>query len=99
MILKGGCLCGAVRYTARATSDEAYHCHCSMCRKAFGNVFATFFNLPKANVEWERGPAYFSASRIARRGFCSKCGTPLTFEYNDSKHMDLSVGSLDTPEK
>ena len=36
-------------------------------------------------------------SKIARRGFCSHCGTPLSFEFLDSEFMDLSIGSLDDP--
>jgi hypothetical protein len=98
--LKGGCQCGAVRYTARAKNFDAYTCHCRMCQRAFGNVSAPFFNVPKADVTWEAGaPAYYESSKIARRGFCSRCGTPLTFEYHDSERMDLSVGSLDHPER
>ncbi len=31
------------------------------------------------------------------RGFCGQCGTPLTFEYLASDHLDLSVGSFDDP--
>jgi hypothetical protein len=42
-------------------------------------------------------PAYFASSKIARRGFCPNCGTPLTFEFHGSESMDLSVGSLDDP--
>jgi hypothetical protein len=98
--LTGGCQCGKVRYTARVTSREAYYCHCSMCRRAFGNVFAALFNLAKADITWTASdPTYYASSRIARRGFCAACGTPLTFEYNESKRMDLSVGSLDHPEE
>ncbi len=98
LILSGGCQCGAIRYRAHPENTDAYYCHCRMCQKAFGNVFGLFFNLPKEGVIWERGyPAYFDSSRIARRGFCRECGTPLTFEYLDSARMDLSVGSLDEP--
>jgi hypothetical protein len=97
--LEGGCQCGAVRYEARAANHDAYFCHCRMCQRAFGNVFATFFNVKKENVTWTKGaPSYFSATTFARRGFCNQCGTPLTFEYLESKNMDLSVGSLDHPE-
>ena len=98
--LAGACQCGAVRYTVRAKNHDAYYCHCSMCRRAFGNVFAAFFNVKKANVRWEaRPPAYYASSKIARRGFCDRCGTPLTFEYHESENMDLSVGSLEHPER
>ena len=43
------------------------------------------------------GPVAYASSKIARRGFCGGCGTPLTFEYLDSPRMDLSLGSLDEP--
>lgn len=95
----GGCLCGAVRYEAAVENTEAYYCHCRMCQRSFGNIFATFFNLPKASVKWTtHAPKYFHSSKIARRGFCGECGTPLSFEFHDSERMDLSVGSLDHPE-
>lgn len=99
MELEGGCQCGAVRYTARVESTDAYYCHCRMCQKAFGNLFGAFFAVNRENVVWEKGePAYYASSKIARRGFCRDCGTPLTFEYLDEERkMDLSVGSLDEP--
>ncbi|MGB8856895.1 MAG: GFA family protein [Burkholderiales bacterium] len=98
--LRGGCLCGAVRYEATVENTEAYYCHCRMCQRSFGNIFATFFNLPKAAVKWTtRAPKYFQSSKIAQRGFCANCGTPLSFEFHDSERMDLSVGSLDHPER
>ncbi len=42
-------------------------------------------------------PASYASSKLARRGFCANCGTPLSFEYLGSERMDLSVGSLDDP--
>lgn len=94
----GGCLCGAVRYRAQPENREGYYCHCRMCQLAFGNTRAAFFNLPKDQVQWlTREPAYFKSSKLAQRGFCSQCGTPLSFEYIGSPRIDLSIGSLDDP--
>ncbi|MBX3618811.1 MAG: GFA family protein [Rhizobacter sp.] len=96
--LTGGCLCGSVRYRATPTDREGYYCHCRMCQLAFGNTRAAFINLPKREVTWTAGaPTYYASSKFAQRGFCGRCGTPLSFEYVDSEHMDLSVGSLDQP--
>lgn len=96
--LRGGCQCGAVRYAVRVEDDEAYYCHCRMCQKAFGNLFGTFFFVFEDSVEWEAGePAHFRSSKIARRGFCRQCGTPLSFEYLGSEEVHLTVGSLDEP--
>jgi hypothetical protein len=95
--LTGGCLCGKVRYSARPDKREGYYCHCRMCQLAVGNTRAAFINLRKDQVSWLTEPAWYASSRIARRGFCSHCGTPLSFEYNDSQRMDLTIGSLDDP--
>ncbi len=42
-------------------------------------------------------PDYYQSSPIARRPFCSACGTPLGFQFLDSDKMDLTVGSFDEP--
>lgn len=97
--LRGGCQCGAVPYRALVKDDEAYYCHCRMCQKAFGNLFGAFFFAHRESVMWEaKEPAYFSSSKIARRGFCRECGTPLSFEDPQSGEVHLTVGSLDEPD-
>ena len=95
--LQGGCLCGAVRYEATPDHRDGYYCHCRMCQLAFGNTRAAYLNLRKSEVRWLTRRPYYASSKIARRGFCSRCGTPLSFEFLDSERMDLSVGSLDEP--
>ncbi|MBC2777706.1 GFA family protein [Parasphingopyxis marina] len=96
--MTGGCQCSRIRYEVDAENDEAYLCHCRMCQRATGGVSIAFKNVPKASVRWTtQEPDYYASSPIARRGFCSACGTPLTFEYPDSDNMDLTVGSLDDP--
>jgi len=40
MEIKGGCLCGAVRYTAQADPTSATVCHCRDCQKFTGSAFA-----------------------------------------------------------
>ena len=32
-VLRGGCLCGAVSYEAKAAPMVVGHCHCDDCRK------------------------------------------------------------------
>jgi hypothetical protein len=96
--LHGGCQCRVHRYTVRLEKPEGYFCHCRMCQQAFGNIFATFINVRVDDVSWDTcEPTYYQSSRIARRGFCASCGTPLTFQFLEATYMDLSVGSLDEP--
>ena len=94
--MTGGCQCGAVRYSLKVENPDAYLCHCRMCQRATGGVSIAFKNVKKADVNWTAlPPVYYQSSPIARRGFCSICGTSLTFEYPDSENMDLTVGSFD----
>ncbi len=42
----------------------------------------------------------YQSSKVARRGFCARCGTPLVFRNVDSdKRIGISIGSLDHPEE
>jgi len=96
--MTGGCACGRIRFTVRIETNDAYLCHCRMCQRASGNVSLAMKNVKKADVKWEREPDYYQSSPIAKRGFCSDCGTSLTFQYLEaSEKMDLIVGSFDDP--
>lgn len=95
----GGCQCGAVRYLVTAAFENPHICHCRMCQKAFGNYFAALVGTKKTGLTWTTGtPAYFRSSSVVARGFCRDCGTPLTFAYDHSERIAVSIGSLDHPE-
>lgn len=67
-------------------------------QRAFGDVFATTFDVAAADLARVRGaPELFRSSAIAQRGFCGACGMPLTFRYDGAVRIDVSVGSLDDP--
>ena len=94
----GGCQCGAVRYHVTAVLDTSHICHCRMCQKAAGNFFAALIGVPRDAITWTRGePATFNSSDKAARGFCRDCGTPLLYDYLESKHINLTTGSFDDP--
>lgn len=98
--VSGGCQCGAVRYLATEMLDNAHLCHCRMCQKAVGNIFAALVAAPNDKLTWTRGePAVFKSSAHAERGFCAKCGTPLFYNSLDNDRINLTIGSLDEPEK
>ena len=96
----GGCQCGAVRYALYADPYDTHICHCRMCQKAFGAFYAPLSKVQNNNFAWTRGePANFQSSPDVDRGFCQACGTPLTFAHKGSEYLNISVGSLDRPEK
>ena len=96
--ITGGCQCGQIRYKIIGTLFGAHICHCRMCQKAFGNLFAALAGVKKSDLHWTKGePAYYRSSSAVQRGFCRLCGTPLTFAYDHTPHMNISIGSLDNP--
>jgi hypothetical protein len=88
-----------VRYAFYAPLENAHVCHCRMCQRATGNVFAALAGGAPANFSWTRGtPAFFASSNLAQRGFCASCGTPLSFKYDTpTARMYATIGSLDDP--
>lgn len=100
-VATGGCQCGAVRYAFYAPLENVHVCHCRMCQRATGGIFAALAGGSPANFAWTRGtPSFFASSNLARRGFCEKCGTPLSFKYETPEaRMYTTIGSLDEPEK
>lgn len=95
----GGCQCGAVRYALKTEPFGADFCHCRMCQRAVGNVFAAYADMNIADVEWTRGaPTVFESSSLGGRGFCAACGTPLTYAPKDVPFVSVTIGSLDDPD-
>ena len=58
---------------------------------AFGGVRLSQFVVTSGTI------ATFSSSDIAERGFCARCGTPLTFQGFGSDRVSVTLGSLDDP--
>ena len=99
ILATGGCQCGAIRYAITAPFENPHICHCRMCQKAFGNYFAALVGTRKTGLTWTTGqPYFFRSSSVVSRGFCRDCGTPLSFAYDHSDRIAVSIGSLDHPE-
>lgn len=98
--MTGGCQCGRIRYEADIASDDAGMCHCRKCQKATGGFAAAVVDVPVGDVRWLSEPDWYASSPVARRAFCSACGTPLGFMWADgSGSMDLMVGTFDDPRR
>lgn len=95
-VYSGGCQCGAVRFRIEGALGSGSVCHCRMCQKASGNIYAALVSARGARLSWTRGePARFHSSNHVRRGFCANCGTPLTFEAPDG--IAVAIGAFDDP--
>lgn len=95
--LTGGCQCGRVRYTAITNPERAYPCHCRMCQRATGGVYAAMVGLKQDDCDFRGEPFWYRSSPIAERAFCAECGTPIGFRYLDGENIDLTLGSFDDP--
>jgi len=96
--LAGGCQCGAVRYRLMGEPTGVSICHCRMCQKASGGPFMAFGGVRLAEFVVTSGAiSTFASSDIAERGFCARCGTPLTYRGLGADRVSVTLGSLDDP--
>ena len=73
----GSCLCGTLQFEA-GPFDSMVHCHCSMCRKHHGAMFATFLTGAADSFRWRAGQDSVSVYRSSAKGlrpFCRTCGS------------------------
>lgn len=96
---QGGCQCGAVRFETTGAPKFVSNCHCVSCRKATGAAFSTWVGFEEAQTRWVSAPPSFHASseRVSR-GFCAKCGTPLTYAGAQwPGELHFMIGVFDDP--
>jgi hypothetical protein len=71
-----------------------------MCRRAHAAPAVAWAMFDESQVVFTKGsPTVYAASAEARREFCPRCGTQISFtaEYIPGL-VDIAVGSLDRPE-
>ena len=93
--LSGGCLCGAVRFTAEPGSRQFGTCHCGMCRRWSAGVFLAVECEDRFTIEDETNLGVYRSSAWAERGFCKKCGTPLFYRMTGQGYYAVSLEALD----
>ena len=99
-VLKGSCLCGAVRYEVTGEAKRFYHCHCSRCRKASGTGHASNLFVQPGALTWLSGEEQVRAFKLpqAKRfanHFCAVCGGRLPRQPKDTDAVIIPAGSLD----
>ena len=98
-VYEGGCLCGKIRWRASGKELYATNCHCRQCNKHTGAAFGTGVGFKPGNVTWvNEEPTFYQSSPNAKRGFCSRCGSSVSWHYLDDE-IALLIGSFDHPEE
>ena len=97
--VQGSCLCGAVRFAVELPTLFCAHCHCSMCRRAHGAGYVTWFGVPVARLTIVSGVQQlvrFQSSDHGTRSFCGRCGSSLFCESTrHPDHVDVVLANMD----
>jgi len=98
----GGCICGAVRYEVSGEPFSVAHCHCHSCRQHTGAPVVTLAGYLKEQVHFSGAErSLYASSPGALRGYCSRCGSPLTWEGDGGDLgpiVELHLSTFDEPE-
>ena len=96
--MRGSCLCGGVQFDIGLPNGKVTACHCVMCRKSSGHVWAAVrvedadFRLIHADtLRWYR------SSNAAERGFCTRCGSSVLWNPENENAMHVAPGALENP--
>ncbi len=98
-IYSGGCLCGAVRFEAKAPAARPHTCSCKMCQRHTGGLTLAWVEFPRDAVKWTgKGgkPVTYRSSPISSRAFCKICGSSLG-AIDDAPTVGLLLGVFDKP--
>jgi hypothetical protein len=95
---KGGCHCGAVRFETKGAPKFVARCHCADCRRSTGGAFSTWVGFNADQVRWPAPPQTYESSKGVKRGFCSSCGTPVSYQGEKwAGEMHFLIGVFDDP--
>ncbi|KAF8541540.1 Mss4-like protein, partial [Trichophaea hybrida] len=104
--LTGGCLCGSIRYTIDFPPSSSYPplystCHCIQCRKTIGTLTLHLLTVSPSQITWSPTNETetfkeFRSSPECLRGFCSTCGTSVTWrDVRKKGEIDVFLGTID----
>jgi hypothetical protein len=93
----GGCLCGAVRFTASGEPMNVRFCHCTRCQQAMGSPFFARALFPRVAIRLQGATESYPSSDRIVRVFCPACGTRIMAERVDGSAAGLALTLFDDP--
>jgi hypothetical protein len=96
----GGCLCGSVRYAVDAEPIRQLLCHCIDCQRHTGTAFLSAMVFPADSIEITGSLTIYTmpggqSGEPMHRRFCSRCGTPITINWDNTGKILMMAGTLD----
>ena len=96
--VSGSCLCGTVRFEVDLPTLFCGHCHCTMCQRAHGAGYVTWFGVPYERFRQVAGEdrlVRYRSSDHGTRSFCGTCGSTLFCESaNHPGWIDVVLANL-----
>ncbi len=97
--LKGGCLCGGVRFEISEPLVSAGYCHCTRCQRRTGTAAAVSARIAPGSLRVTSGEelirAYEPDDGFAKL-FCSSCGGALWSRHpEDLDWISVRLGAFD----
>ena len=97
--IRGGCLCGQVRFEVQPPFLRAGHCHCQRCRKHSGTAVCTQARVPREQFSLKQGSQLirvYGQGEGAVKAFCLCCGSSLFGgDWPMGAEVSIRMGSLD----
>ncbi len=82
--ITGRCACGGVSYESHAEPLRMVNCHCRDCQRASGSAFAPLLAFERDRIALTGALSHYAdrseRGTIMNRGFCPRCGSPMTLE-------------------
>jgi hypothetical protein len=102
-LMRGRCLCGAVRFEAEPAEKASHACHCGMCRRWTGGQMLAVPVAPgDLHLEGEDAIRIFRSSAWLERAWCGRCGSALftrvVAEGPLLGHLYVALGAFDEPD-
>jgi hypothetical protein len=102
-MIRGGCLCGGIRFEITRAEGPFELCHCTRCRKASGSAFVPWLGVRREDFRWLQGQElirrYAAPLRDTpppyRTSFCGQCGSPVPDPKPDDPWFEVHAGVLD----
>jgi hypothetical protein len=98
--LRGGCLCGGVRFEVTEPLVSAGYCHCTRCQRRTGTAASAQARIARGSLGVLQGEELIRAHEPAdgfAKMFCSACGSALWSRHpEDHEVISIRLGAFDT---
>ena len=102
-MIRGSCLCGAVRFEMDRVVGPFELCHCSRCRKSSGSGYLAGISVKASEFRFVQGQEHITVFELPveeqppgyRRPFCRFCGSPVPEPESHGAWREIPAGLLD----